>query len=178
MAGDAERARPCRIGILKPAFFAYAGIGVQRVVVAREPIDERRLRQCRQIAGEIRRALGHARAARFAGPGGPPKPPSARQNVVDVSVHTTSPLALSRTVRSRQDQRAFVLALVEDARDLGQADDGAFDRQRPMDREALLAVHDVAARDAGVAVRVPRPGVSEDDRHRRQRDEVLLRRRT
>src|SRR4051812_19416138 len=65
-------------------------------------------------------------------------------------------------------ERAFVFAFIEHAHDFSLSYDGAIDRQRLMDREALLTMHHVATCDARVALRVPRAGISQYDRHRRK----------
>ena len=66
---------------------------------------------------------------------------------------------------ARQEKGPLVFALVQHVLDLGKPDDGALDGQRAVDHETLLAVYDVAARDAGARVGVPGSRITEDDRH-------------
>src|SRR5258708_31460428 len=57
MAGDTEGAEAMQDRAREAGHRGDLGIGVQRVVVAAEPVDEGGLRQGRDVADEIRRAL-------------------------------------------------------------------------------------------------------------------------
>src|SRR5437879_257857 len=65
-------------------------------------------------------------------------------------------------------KRTLNLAVIQNADDFGEPDNRAVDGQGLMNRESLFAMDDMAARNAGFALRVPRSRIAEDNRHRRQ----------
>src|SRR5512134_2930927 len=119
-------------------------------------------RRSRQRVGCSHRAVGAAEAAVGAA--------AARGS--ECAEYVSARLLAYRALG--HEQRALVLALVHNAGYPGLADDVAFHRQWPHDAESLLAVHHVAARDADVGMRVPRPGIAENDGHCRQRLQPFL----
>ena len=100
MADHAEGAEPVQDRPREARGLGHLEIDVQRIEVGGQPIDQRHApAACR----DRRRDRARARAILCTGGlsrGGPPKPPSARQNVVCVTVAISAPLALSVTLRS------------------------------------------------------------------------------
>ena len=82
-----------------------------------KPIDQRRLRPGAEVADRIGRARRNCDAARGAERGGPPKPPSPRQNIVCVTVAIEFAGRLIGDLAFGEDQRALAGALVDDLDD-------------------------------------------------------------
>ena len=97
MAGDAEGGEPVQDRARKARRLGEFRLGMQRIDVAGEPVDQRHFRPRRQIADRSGARSGIGCGA-GASRGGPPKPPSARQNVVCFSVASArrSPCRRSR----------------------------------------------------------------------------------
>ena len=167
MTGDAESGAAVQDGHFEAGFCRVRRVGVQWVVIAREAIDQRGLRQRRQIADKIRRRIGD-RMLRLAGAAGPAEAAvSAAERRRRQRAQRVAALFIAHRAFGK-DQGALVLAFVQYTNDFCEANDGAFGRQRFVDSETLFAMHDVAARDAGVAFGVPRSRITHDDGHRRQ----------
>ena len=99
VAGDAEGAEAVQDRALEAGRLREGGLGMQRIVVAAQPIDQRHFRARAEIADRIGRALGIGCGGGVSR-GGPPKPPSPRQKLVCVTVAIRSPVALSVILRS------------------------------------------------------------------------------
>ncbi len=81
---------------------------------------------------------------------------------------------LVRHLALAEDQRAFAGAFVDHLDDAQPSDHGALAGERPVQRDALLAVDDFEPIDAGVALARPEAGMAEHGAHGRQHFQVLL----
>ena len=106
--------------------------------------------------------------------GGPPKPPSARQNVVCVTGGNELAARLFGDLPLREDQRPFAGALVDDLDNAHAADDRSCAGERPVQGDALLAVDEPHPIDAGIALAHPKARMAKDGAHGRQHLQVLL----
>src|SRR5512146_2050369 len=173
VARDAERAATMQDWHLESCASRVRGIGMQRVIIAGEAVDQRGLRERRKIADCVRRRIGYRR-----GHGDRSRWPAEaavgaaergrRERAEQYSARFVAHVAL------RHHQGAAVPAFVDDPGHPGVAHEGAFHRQRPVYRETLFPMYNVAASDAGLGMRVPGTGIAQDDRHGWERLQVLL----
>ena len=153
------------------------GIGVERIRIGEQPVDERHVGRRRHVVDRVGLAVGHARQGlgrRVGGLAGRAVAAfrAAHGDVLDRRVRLAARVIADRALG--RDHDALARTLVDDARHARAPDDGAGDRERPVQREPVLAVHDLAVVDAAVRVAHPRARIAQRDRHRRQRDEVAL----
>ena len=166
---------PCRIGRSKPAPRATSGSACSGLQVAAQAVDERGLRQGRQVADRVGRALGHRRAARAARrrcrPS--PKPPLPRSSDSCVTVASSVPVDGVAHLAPLLHERALACAAVPQRRHPVVADDPAARRQRRVQRDLLLGVDQAPPVDAGVGLARPEARIGEHVGERRQRPQRI-----
>ncbi len=111
-------------------------VGVQRVHVARESVDERLLRQRLHADRLVGRAVRAARCARRSGPRSPPKPPSPRTKMLDGVAEDELALGVDRVGLDHDDG---ALALVVDRLDRRRGRERAARRDRRVDARSACS---------------------------------------
>ena len=110
-AGEAVGAEPVQDRALEAAELREGGIGVERVAVAREPVEQR-LVDARRVASARGRACAPGQLEATAGPRSPPKPPSPRKNAVMRVRNRGFPVATFTESETRSTEAAFPLSQI------------------------------------------------------------------
>jgi hypothetical protein len=172
VTGDAEGREAVQDRLLVSGFRGDRRLGMQRVVIAGEPVDQRRLGPCWQVADDVGRAVWNrvGRRARFL------RPAESAIGAAERRMRQRCERRAGLGIRDRSlgvDDRALARAFVDDvehARFGAHAPGGG---QGTMQFELLFAVHDLEIVDAGIHLAHPRP-VGEHAAECRQRLEALL----
>ena len=168
-----ERAEAVQDRRLEAGCRRHLWVSVQRVIVAGEPIDQRRLRQSRQVAGRIGFAFGQlvdrppafGRATETAVAAGKGRRGQGRQFVARRLVDDGSLL---------QEQGSLVGPLVDDFGHLVGRHHRRFRRQGLVNFEALFAMQDTDPVDPGLRLLDPESGRGQYHRHAGQGRQVFL----
>lgn len=165
--------RPCRMGLSKPAFLAASRIGVDRVVVAGEAIDQRRLRQYRQRAFRIRGALGNGVDRRSLGNGAAAAAVTAQHIGGGDGADQLAAVLLAQQLLEIQ-HGALAFALVQHAGDTVGTDVGLAGFQRPVHADALFAVQQLEPGDFQLRLLDPGARVAQHVGHGGEHLQALL----
>ena len=136
-AREPVRAQPVQDRSVEPGERRERRIGVQRVAVARQPVDEGLFGTGRVGDGVVGVAVGRL-VLRTARPRSPPHPPSPRMNADITTSNSGSSESFSTQRAMASIDRA--LALVPDRGHLGRADQRARHRDLAVQVDLLLAV--------------------------------------
>ena len=173
MTGHPEGTQPVQDGRLVAGLFRHGGIGVERVVVAAEAVDQGGLGQGGQIANRLRGAFGkgvwwgsgHLRAAESAVPPGEDGLPRGKQGTAAGSLHALA---------FQEQQGSLVRAFVNDLGNAGLGANGPLGRKGVVKDQTLLPVQDAHPVQAGAGFTRPESWMAQHRRHGRQRAELLL----
>ncbi len=139
-AGDAIGAQAMQDGPREARRLGHARIGMQRVAVARQPVDQRLVRLGGDVDAGVRRALGHLMRLRRAVGGAAEAAVAAREGGPGQGGQLFAALGVGQH-RLDIDDRALARPLVESAQHPAVGLDGGLGGEGLVQLDLLLAVH-------------------------------------
>jgi hypothetical protein len=171
--GDAETAEPMHDRPRIAGLLRHRGLGVQRIKIAAQPIDQGGFRARAEIANGVGPAFGERMRLCGLSRWSAKTSVAAAEHRVRYRCHRLAGRLVGDYALGKH-QRTFALAFVDHFDDALAADHGALPGERTMQRDALLAVDDLHPVDPGVLTARPEAGMAKHSCHGRQHFQVLL----
>src|SRR5450631_2421155 len=154
MAGDPESREAMQDRAREAGGLGEFRIDMQRIRIARQPVDQRHFRPGRKIANAVRSALRQRMRRRgFALWSAEAAVAAAERSLRQGSERTAARLVADLALGI--NQRALACALVHHVQNAGAPDHRALRRDRLMQLEALLAMHHLGPGDAELGLAQP-----------------------